>query len=141
MNGQTQIPGVLVFDVDGLEISATGGIWTPSNIVATNEPFDLGASFHGSGFVWQWLKTWAMQYKVSYFAEGIGASAKEVDLGSSPPKSLTASNNYTFADTKITVPADTLTEGVYRIACLVTFPGAPGLTGFFESLVIEVYKV
>lgn len=140
MAGQTQIPGVLVFDVNNLEVSATGGLWAPSNIVATDEAFDLGAAFQGSGFVWQWLKTWAVQYKVSYFAEGIGASAMEADLGSRL-NNLTMSNTYNFADTKITVPAGTLNEGVYRIACLVTFPGAPGLTGFFESLVIEIYKV
>ena len=140
MAGQPQIPGVLSVDVTALEISALGGIWMPMTIVAENESFDLGASFQGSGLVWQWLKNWGTSFRVSYFAEGIGLGPKEVDLGSTAPTALTASNTYGPADTKLTVPGGTLTPGVYRIACILSFPGAPGLTGFFEQLVIEVYK-
>lgn len=140
MAGQPQIAGVLNLDVTGLEISSTAPpMWNPATIVAQNETFLLGTSFNGSGFVWQWLKDWATQYRVSYFAEGIGAAATEIDLGSTPPQTLTASNNYGPAETQLTVPGGTLSPGVYRIACVVTFVGAPGLTGYFENLVIQVY--
>lgn len=140
MSGQPQIAGVLNLDVTKLEISSSAPpIWNPTTIVEKNETFYLGATFNGEGFVWEWLKNWATQYKVSYFAEGIGKIAPEVDLGATPPLSLTSANEYSPADTRFTVPGGTLEPGVYHIACVVTFIGAPGLTGYHENLVIQVY--
>src|SRR5689334_18640599 len=82
MAGQPQIAGVLDLDVTGLDVSAQTGIWAPTNIVATNEAFDLGAKFQGDGFVWGWLNNWAQQYRVTYFAEAIGNSTNDRLLGS-----------------------------------------------------------
>ena len=139
MPGQPQYPPILFVDVNGLEVNAQTGFWSPTNIVASNEPFALGARFQGSGFVWTWLKNWNQQYQVSYFAEAIGNSANDQALGSRV-NALTASNTYGPPDTDYNVAAGTLPVGIYRIACVLTFPGAPGLTGYFESLIMEVYQ-
>ena len=135
--------GVLDFDVSALEIREIVGTQNPATIVKVTDSFELGATFNGSGFVWDNLKLQAQEYRVSYFAEGIGMAASEVDLGSGPAlpvRTLTAADTYGFADTKITVLANTLGVGVYRIACVVTFPNFAGLVGFFEDLIIQIYQ-
>jgi hypothetical protein len=139
MPGQPQIPGVLVFDCDDLKITTNPGTWDPSVIVGINEQFHLGATFKGSGGIWTGLKNQATQYKVSYFAEGIGKAATEADLMPTRVGNLTNADVYGPSDTQVTIPGNTLVPGVYRIACVVTFTGWPGVTGYYEDLVIQVY--
>jgi hypothetical protein len=30
--------------------------------------------------------------------------------------------------------------GVYKMACVVTFPGVPGVAGFYDQLIVQVYQ-
>lgn len=141
MAGQPQYMPVLHFDVTALEISETAHpIWEPSMIVSRTAPFNLACSFQGSGIVWQWIKAWGITFRVSYHAEGIGFNASEVDLGSVNGTTSAAKDVYGPADTTLTVPPGRLNPGVYKVACVVTFDNAPGLTGFFDTLVIQVYE-
>lgn len=131
------------FDVSELVINEPASAPAPSIIIPKGGEYNLTATFKGSGSAWNGFKALGAQYKVSYFAEGFGANASEVDLGSHTGTLVPAKDTYTDADTRLSIPAaaNTLTEGVYRIACLVTFPAVPGMTGFFENLVVEVHPI
>lgn len=140
MAGQPQHDPILHFDVTRMEISEqVHPFWQPSTIVAKASPFNLACTFEGRGIVWQWIKNWGLGFSVSYHVEGIGSHASEVDLGSVNGVINATTNQYGPEATTLTVPANKLALGVYRVACVVTFAQAPGLTGFFENLVIQVY--
>jgi|GEM_PF-3369713 hypothetical protein len=128
------------FEVNTLVISELGD--PPSNIIATGKDFDLSLTFKGGGTVFNGFEGLAIEYNVSYFMEGIGANADERDLGTVKKNLVPGQGTYTDADTKLTIPAATndLKPGVYRVAGLVTFPAVPGMTGFIEDLLVEVYK-
>jgi hypothetical protein len=114
----------------------------PTNIIATGKEFKLSLTFEGSGTVFNGFANLATQYIVSYFMEGIGANANERDLGTVTKNLAPGKLTYKDADTELTIPvaANDLKPGVYRVAGLVTFPAVPGMTGFTENLLVEVYQ-
>jgi hypothetical protein len=138
MAGQPQVPTVLEFDVTGLTISELPGEWAPTIIVDSNKPFRVGARFEGSEPIWIGMTNAGLPYQVHYFAEGYGSSTAEVELGVRNGNLNPGQSAYTATDTQVQVPASTLSPGVYELACLVRFPGWPGITGF-EKLMLEVY--
>lgn len=137
MNGQI---GTGTFDVKTLVISEAGD--PPSNIVAKGKEFSLSLTFEGSGVVFNGFEGLGIEYNVSYFMEGIGKDADERDLGTVIKNLVPAKGTYTDADTKLTIAAadNDLKAGVYRVAGLVTFPAVPGMTGFIEDLLVQVYE-
>jgi hypothetical protein len=137
MTGQI---GTGTFDVNTLLITEAGD--PPTNIIATGKEFKLSLTFEGSGTVFNGFANLATQYSVSYFMEGIGANADERDLGAVPKNLAPGKFTYKDADTELTIPAaaNNLKPGVYRVAGVVTFPAVPGMTGFTENLLVEVYK-
>lgn len=139
MPGQPNIPGVLVFNVMDLQVVEPNPteIWAPKTIVATTEDFELRVSFNGSGFVWGHLKREAAPFTISYFAEGIGGPPVDEKTIAEKTGQLTNDDEYNIL---CPVLHPHLHAGVYRIACVITFPTMPGLTGFFENLVIQVYE-
>jgi hypothetical protein len=136
MPGQPQLAGWIVFDVTNLEVSADPGP-DPVTIVEEDQDFDLTATFEGSGMIWGWLETAGFDYEVCFYAEGLGAAALERDLDCVPGSLTVGGSPY---EATLTVPGGTLDPGVYKMACLVTFDAAPGLTGFYDSLHIQVYE-
>jgi hypothetical protein len=134
--------GTGTFDVNTLVITEPGTADAPSVIIPEDGAFDLSLTFKGTGVPFNGFETLAAAYKVSYYAEGIGIGANEVDLGS-VDKNLVPGRGGTYSgdDTKLAIAAGAkpLKKGVYRIAGLVTFPSVPGMTGFVEDLLIEVF--
>lgn len=133
--------GTGTFDVDNLAIAEPAGTDAPSNIIPVGGDFDISLSFTGTGSSFIGFENLATAYKVSYFLEGIGANADEVDLGEVDGNLVpTRGGAYNAADTKLQVLANTLQPGVYRAAGLVTFPDVPGMTGYVEGLLIQVFQ-
>jgi hypothetical protein len=138
MTGQI---GSGTFDVSDLVITEPAGSDLPTEIIPEGGSFDLSATFKGTGTPFKGFENLETEYIVSYFMEGIGASADEVDLGTVGPKKLVPGQG-TYKDpvTTLSILANTLKPGIYRVGCLVTFPKVPGMTGFVEDLVVEVFK-
>jgi len=137
MTGQI---GTGTFDVNTLVIREAGD--PPRNIIATGRAFDLSLTFEGSGIVFNGFENLKAEYKVSYFMEGIGAHADERDLGTVTKNLVPGKGTYNCNDTRLNISAvaNTLDPGIYRVAGLVTFPAVPGMTGFTENLLVEVYQ-
>ena len=138
MSGQPQDLS-LSFDVTSITATEPAGSNAPATIVAAGQSFDLSAEFDGSGLGFLGFEAASTAWTIQYFAEGIGAGAPVVDLGAVNGTLLPAGGPYTAPATTLSVAAGTLPVGVYNIACLVTFPTVPGMTGFVEGLVIQVY--
>ena len=141
--GQPQFPGWITFGVTDLVVTAAAGL-EPLNVLKTNEEFTLKATFDGSGFFWDWLETIpGLKFHVHFYAERIGFGS--IDFPVNPTdEGLLTGGPY---EVQHTVPANTLTEGLYRMGVAVTFPpmpaatppstGVPGVAGFYEGLVIQ----
>ena len=131
--------GTGTFEVKTLVINEAGD--PPSNIIAKGKEFSLSLTFEGGGVVFNGFEGLGIEYNVSYFMEGIGKDADERDFGPVKKNLVPGQGTYTDADTKLTILAadNDLKPGVYRVAGLVTFPAVPGMTGFIEDLLVEVY--
>ena len=135
--------GTGTFDVNTLVVTEPATADAPSIIIPAGGAFDLSLTFTGTGVSFNGFENLSTAYRVSYFAEGIGVGANEVDLGN-VDKNLIPGRGGTYSgdDTKLSIlaGANPLTPGVYRIAGLVTFPSVPGMTGFVENSLIEVFQ-
>jgi hypothetical protein len=132
--------GTGTFDVNTLLVTEPANADAPSNIIPVGGDFDLSLTFKGTGVPFNGFENLKTAYNVSYFMEGIGKAATEVDLGNVPGNLVPGKGTYSGNDTKLSILANTLEPGVYRVAGLVTFPSVPGMTGFIEDLLIEVFK-
>jgi len=84
---------------------------------------------------WVTLQGNTEPYTVEYYAEGLGVAAGDVDLG-------TAKGNLTAADTYTqdhVVTGGIAQPGVYKVACVVTFDNVPGVVGYYDDLIVQVY--
>jgi hypothetical protein len=132
--------GTGTFDVNTLVVTEPGAADQPSNIIPSGGDFDLSLTFVGSGTPFIGFENLATPYRVSYYMEGIGANATEVDLGTVSGSLIPGrGGTYTGADTRLSILNNNLQPGVYRVAALVTFPAVPGMTGFVEDLLIQVF--
>lgn len=134
--------GTGTFDVNTLVVTEPTTADAPSTIIPAGGAFDLSLTFKGSGVPFNGFENLATAYRVSYFAEGIGIGANEVDLGNVDKTLIPGHGTYSGDETKLKIAsgANPLKPGVYRIAGLVTFPSVPGMTGFVEDLIIEVFQ-
>jgi hypothetical protein len=135
--------GTGTFDVSGLIVTEPATADQPTNIIPVGGAFDLSVTFKGTGASFNGFENLKTDYTVSYFMEGIGASADEKDLGTVGPKQLIPGHGtYKDADTRLSVTgaANTLKPGIYRVGALVTFPLVPGMTGFVEDRLVEIFK-
>lgn len=118
MSGQPQLPPWFVFDVTNLQVTEPGGL-SPAVIVPTNGPFDLSVTFDGTGPIWDFVEALGIQFKVNYYAEGLGYNAPDYDLGTQVVTALAAGGPYTDPVTKL-VGAAIPSAGLYQLACTVT---------------------
>ncbi len=138
MPGQPPLPSaVLGLDCTAIDINEVGGV-PPSNVIDATSTAELSAQFQGDGMVWMWLKGIPAPWQVEYYAESMGPGLDDVNLGIKAGN-LTASDSYGAPDTTLAVAPNTLLPRIYRLSCVVRFPSNPGLLGFFEGQVIEVY--
>src|SRR5262245_42854233 len=99
MTGQI---GTGTFDVNTLVITEPGTADQPSNIIPAGGAFDISLTFTGTGTPFIGFENLATAYNVSYFMEGIGANASEVDLGSVPGALIPGrGGTYSGDDTKL----------------------------------------
>jgi hypothetical protein len=136
MPGQPNIPGVLVFDVTNLQAFEPAGSLAPNIVIPAGGSFDLVATFDGSGFIWTAFEGLGIAWSASFYAEGQGANAPELDLGAVGGVLAPGAGPYSAT---LTVAAGIPTPGVYDMACMVTFPAVPGMTGFNVPLHIQIY--
>jgi hypothetical protein len=132
--------GTGTFDVNTLVVTEPGAADAPSNIIPVGGDFDISLTFTGTGTPFKGFENLGTAYNVSYYLEGIGANAAEIDLGSMSGNLVPGQGTYQGAATRLSILANALTPGVYRAAGLVTFPGVPGMTGFVEDLLIQVFQ-
>lgn len=137
---QPFISNNLAWETTDLEVTRADGPDDPVNIVRDNEGFDVTLTFQGNpaGIVWNALKTSALRYVVTYFAESIGPGTDSAALGVFAGNLAVGVDIYTAARTTVVVPGGTLQPGVYRLAATLTFPTAPGFAGFFEGTLLQV---
>ena len=128
--------GTVNWNITRLYVEETApGAVAPAEILPPGNPFDLKVDFDGSGAAWTALEMLLAAYTVKFYAERIGAgpSPSEHDLGTVP--GALGTGPYTASQT---VAANTLTEGVYRIGCLIEIVPGSGVVGFEEGLVISI---
>jgi hypothetical protein len=137
MPAQPNAPAVIEWDVTNLEVSIDPDPWAPTFIIPANQPFQLQASFEGTGggMTWEAMKGMAATYSVQLFAEDLGP-APGINLGIVPGNLNGAQNAY---QNTLNV-AGGLPAGVYFMTCVVTFnPPWIGTVGFFRDLIVVVY--
>jgi hypothetical protein len=130
--GQPMIPNFLTFDVDSLVVTETG--LAPVTILDPAKPFTLTVTFTGAG-TW-WTDTMptvpGARYHVHFYAERLGFGG--MDLAAVEGPLALGQLTYTVPHT---VPANTLSEGLYRLGVAVTFPRTAGVAGYYEGLIIQ----
>jgi hypothetical protein len=132
------MPGFLVFDVIDLTVS--------DNTVKKGDSFDITVEYEGSGSIWDFLE-WIsdnigpINAKAQFYAEGMGVGPQEYDLSTVSVPLITGGNPYSASVTIDTSAAGlNMTEGVYRIQCLVQVETS-GIMGFFDGdLLVSVYE-
>jgi hypothetical protein len=147
------IPGQPAADIqatDTLEVSDPSGGPSPL-IIRRSDAFKVGMEFEIRSVTTQALLG-ALTYEVKYFAESIGPGteygpfvvAKRTVAGQNTYNTTTPLGN----ETALTIAANTLDAGVYRLGAMVSFrldPGPPfvaipyPMTAFVEGPAIEVY--
>ena len=142
MPGQPQIPGWLVFDVTEIQAAEPG--LAPVNIVRRDTDFNLTATFTGTGALWDFLEALSdlpvvqVVGMVTFSVEGIGSNAIELDFGPALAV-LTVGGTYNVTTT---ITANSLSVGVYTVACYVSFEvrvggsivPIPALTGYMTGI-------
>jgi hypothetical protein len=164
MSGGTDIPGILEFRATAMHVEEqTGapGVFADTTVLARDKAFFMSADF----FIDRWLGKGlndlppvgpsVFEYNVTYYAESIGPGAEyKFPAG---PASVTHAiacikNQYSYspAQTRITIPANTMQEGEYRLTCRVKMSPIAGPLGsqgfpwhvvaFVEGPTITVYQ-
>jgi len=138
MKGQPNNPGAFVLDVSDIAVTETG--LDPKYIIPESSNFYVALEFSGAGVTWDVMETALTEFKIQYFAEGMGVNAADADLGEKKGNLVLAQGKYGSPDTRLTIPANTLKKGIYQLSALVTFTGWPGHLGFVEgSQLIQIY--
>jgi len=137
MPGQPTFPGWLVFNVMSLAIS--------DNIVAAGAPFSVSVTFDGSGSIFEGtaspptgLEGTSQPFTANFYAEGIGAGALEIDLGSVPGNLSPAGGPYTAT---LPVAGGIGTAGLYRLGCTVTLNNYLDIAGYQEGALLQIHPV
>lgn len=144
MLGQPKIGSWLQFDITQFgitkeDIEEEGAV---VEILDENESFTLRLDFEGSGTDWveNMCDREKLEYKVEFFAEGIGrrrgGGPGEYNLGEDTGNLEEGKYDYTH---KFTVDNGIARPGVYRLAAMLTFPNKVGVLGFAEGVVIQVH--
>ena len=112
--GKTQ-GGVFNWNINNFYVveTATGAV-APDEIIPLNTSFDVKVDFDGNGPVWSVFESMGVSYSVKFYAEGIGAAADELDLGTY--NGTLGTGPYTAA---LSVAGGIPTEGVYRLGCSI----------------------
>ena len=134
--------GSVTWNITNLYVVETAaGAIAPAEVLSGANPFDVKVDFNGSGAAWTVFEMSGTAYNANFHFEriggaGSGAGTPEYDA---PAVAGTLGPAGTLAYiAAFTVPANTLTPGVYRVACLIDIGPGSGVIGFEEGLVISV---
>ena len=134
----------LCMDCTSLSVAEPG--LPPVLIINQNQPFELSTDFNFSGtmalgLIWLMAGVPGNDFNVEYFYEGIGAAAPEGSFGVVPLVATAGVLNYGAPNTTLTVPANTVPAGTYKLTCVVTMqaPLFGWLTGFYEGDIIQIF--
>jgi hypothetical protein len=133
-------PAVFEVNTNSIDITASVGA-NPINIIKTTQGFSVTLEFEGvnGGVLWEIMKSNAEPFSIRYFAESMGPGNNDVDLGIQPGNLAPGQDLYNGASTTLNVAVNPLTEGVYRISCLLKFDNFPGFVGFEEGALLSVF--
>lgn len=124
--------GAVTWTINKFYVVEPASADAPAEIIPLNGPFEVKVEFDGTGGAWQALENAGAAYEVKFYAEGIGLSALELDLGMETGN--LGSGPYLVAHS---VPG-IQTEGVYRLGCLIRISPPSNVVGFEENLLISV---
>ncbi len=110
---------------------------TPGPIVSKGQPFQVQTRFELGGLLAPFIVGLGLPYTITYTYDEIGGANSEGTLGSVNNNTVAGQLVYDAA-TALNVPAGTLTEGVYQLACVVTFSSGLPMNAFFAEVIIEV---
>ncbi len=121
------------FSVSDLVVKEPATADLPTEVISPNGPFTVSVTFKGGGNAFKGLANNAVQYRVDYWAEGYGANAPELTLGTKTGNLAANKLEYKDADTQIQVNNPQLSPGTYEVMALVTIPSVPGLAGHLDE--------
>ena len=133
--------GSVTWNISRLYVEEPAGAIAPAEVLSGANPFEVKVDFSGSGAAWTVFEMSGTAYTANFHFERLGGAGSGVGTPEydSPavPGTLgpVATATYTAAHT---VPANTLTPGVYRLSCLIDMGPGSGVIGFEEGLVISV---
>lgn len=133
-----QMPGGKL-DVTELWVTEPEGEDAPAEAIPQGGEFTLHVKFSGSGSQWKNMKKEGHNFEIYFHLEGIGRSEEEMDYG---PKNVTLNKNTDCYEVMqvVTAQENTLPVGLYRCGCTVEDTNWVGAVGFFDGLVIQIYK-
>ena len=126
------------FDVTDLIVIEPLGAADPADIIPEGGDFTLRATFTGSGSGWQGYQNLEAHYVVKFYVEGLGETAPDKDIGNVGGDLIPGNTDSYIVELPV-IGGGGLTEGVYKVACLVRFPDVPGMTGYFDTRLMEIY--
>ena len=134
MAGQPQ-PGTnswITFDVTDCSVhDPAGGL--PTTVIQSNHPFHVHVDFEFAGMLANWLVGLGFSCQVSTRLESMGAGP-EVNFG--PVTVMTSAGNLNYAGT-VSIPANLLQPGAYKLLCTVVVPGSP-IAGYIEGPIVQL---
>lgn len=136
--------------VYGEDINPTVGIVvTDANalpsalVISQNEPFNLAVELDCDGFLATFLQGFSLPFTINYFAESLsGSPSSQIATANLNTNQGTAGTIVVYPTnlTQVTIPANTLTPGVYNLTVTHSFNGALPFSAFItNNKVIEVF--
>jgi hypothetical protein len=136
MNGQFDVTKLEAWEIE----TATQEVFQ-SNIIDWGETFFLKVYFQGSGPAWTNMCQNQFQYKVKFYAEGMGPGVPDQNFGEVTGNLVPNQDAYVVDSGNQAVNAN----GVFRCGVMVTFStqnggGWWGVLGYNEDCVIQVHE-
>lgn len=118
-----------IVDLDGV----------PSGLILERTfPFILNTTFVLSGTFANFIASLGAAYQIRYYVDQIGGPVNTL-LATRNGNTVGGQLVYGPANTQVTIPPNTLNAGTYKLTVVVSFNGAPPMTGFAEGPVVEVF--
>jgi hypothetical protein len=124
--------------IDGTALKVIDPSGADTNVIPVGTAFDVAMEFTIDGIFKTFLVAIPLTYTVTYTFDGRGIP--DGPAQTTGPKTTTAAKFiYGDADTKVTVPATALPQGVYELTAVVTFAGGLPMSAFIDLAVLEIF--
>jgi hypothetical protein len=123
-------------DGTGLTITSPNG---PDNwVVPVSDAFTVAMTWELTGNYALWLAGLGLTYTVTYTFAGLGNANGATQSVTST--TVAGQTTYGPAETTVTVPANSLSVGMYELLATVTFGGNPPMSAYIEIPVLDIYQ-